>query len=87
MTTNETPGAGEMTYRRIHHAAHFIGGGGQDLHEYDFVGNWSPMATLPPTCVPRDAKYHVGYIAKDGRQHWVFIMPAPLGEGRCDRCA
>lgn len=89
METNKTVTGGTptMTYRRLRHAAHFIGGGGQDLHEYDVAGSdWRPGFGIKPSCVPPVAEYHVGYIAKDGSQHWVFMAPAPMSEGTCDRC-
>lgn len=71
-----------VTHRRIHHAAHHVGGG-WDLEEWDSVQRWNEPS---PKSIPRDAEKHSGYIDAQGRQHVIFLRKAAMGEGHCERC-
>ncbi len=72
-------------YRRAAHAAHYMYGHpkkGHDLESWDVT---SPKLTKPSD-VPANAEYHHGYIDREGKQHWVFVRPAPLTPGDCPIC-
>ena len=81
-----------VTYRRIHHAAHYEAPPskfGHDLEQWDVVGDLSrgqrtgdPVA---PSVVPCDAEYHSGYLDNGMVQHHVFVRRAPL-TGSCHHC-
>jgi hypothetical protein len=75
------------TYRRIPHAAHYANGSaavGHDLEEWDVTSDAKPLKSAAG--IPADAEWHIGYLDKQGRQHWTFTRVAPITLGPCSRC-
>lgn len=72
----------------VRHAAHYLGGGGHDLEQWDVSGTaWRPYSlVVERPDVPSSASYAYGYIDKNGEQHWVFTRVCPLDAGTCERC-
>jgi hypothetical protein len=74
-------------YSRTPHAAHYAGGGGHDLEQWDIKSPLPPnRAMLTALGVPYAALYHVGYLDANGAQHWTYTLQAPLTGDRCARC-
>jgi hypothetical protein len=76
--------AQNVEHRRIHHAAHALGGGaGWDLDEWHAVQHWNDAR---PDTVPGDANKSHGYINRDGTQVVIYTRRAPFGAGTCQYC-
>lgn len=75
------------TYKRVQHAAHysFKPVTGHDLETWTIAASSVTAAREQAgDALPRDAKYHSGYLDK-GVQYWMFVRTAPL-TGTCDQC-
>lgn len=80
-----------LEYRYVSHAGHIGNGFARDIEQFTLRGSsWRPGQPSPAILADqtRVAKYHCGFIDKDGRQAWVFefAVDAPFGS-TCPRCA